>query len=792
MTSLNRTLDSQGDPLPTIGDYICPADEYFEVLMCHLDGSESHNNAKQHRREERQALHELKEHSSKLLIHDSSVTSMLDQMETDDVSAFAAKATAKAEQAVLELELEPPPPPTSKDPPAFKEPSKSLLQYDSSSLAESTATELLEKDVRELETPIPTQMATQTPSPSSHDKKSINITPPSPPPIYTRKNSIADGQLLADTAKWSPVKAASSPLKQRLEQKFRSKLELSTDSSTRSSNDANTSNNNNNSSPRATSSISQVINDSINSATSSQRKKLSPLRTKLENKFKSSPLKASHRSLNMSANHHTTHASTPSPTKRSAASASTPTTATTSFSHLLCGPDTPMAHPWNINDEKNGSVDKKTTQETLDTLLLATVVDDSIVSFTSQQDGDVLESSIVATPNQSYIYPHHHEESQSYIEEGIEQELITMRDDNDRQDLELSCIAIDEQDLHTMQESDGAEWIISPPDSTLSFDRSLNNSFIQEAFADIIAKEMNEEQKKNNDDGIEVPNENDGDDDMAKENKVNSVEEQEATCTTESHRETTVSVSIPGEGADNQVEDAEPNFDGQKEDITPPETTSTSNDASIQQHEPKQDNEQQDGNDVDDDDDEDTPENPQDVSTSLLLQQEQEQYRQQSMQVVTILRNMKRHSSRKVLQQHGIKVLLKATNEHVYLVHVVAKAKGMAVIFDTMKRYPLDRMLQYRALFTLSNMATVETYARDLVVEHDGMNIVVDTMTEFDKDAGMVIAACDLIGRLIQYDDLKQYALDAKAVKVVAGVFGDFKDNDEVLDASRAVMKSLL
>lgn len=161
-------------------------------------------------------------------------------------------------------------------------------------------------------------------------------------------------------------------------------------------------------------------------------------------------------------------------------------------------------------------------------------------------------------------------------------------------------------------------------------------------------------------------------------------------------------------------------------------------------------------------------------------------------QVGAVLRNMNKYPRRKVLQQHGMKVLCEATEDNPSLAGVIVRAKGITIILAAMKRYPFERMLQLRGFKILSNVCGCEASAEAVVLNHDGTPILLVSFNEFCKDVEMVMAACSLFAKLAQHEKLKKPMEDAKAFKAFADSFEDNEGNEELQEAIRGVMKVLL
>ena len=171
-----------------------------------------------------------------------------------------------------------------------------------------------------------------------------------------------------------------------------------------------------------------------------------------------------------------------------------------------------------------------------------------------------------------------------------------------------------------------------------------------------------------------------------------------------------------------------------------------------------------------------THENPQDTQKS-------------DYQVGPVLRNMGKYPGRKVLQQHGMKVLLEASKDPN---SSSAIARGIPTLLATMKRYRFERMIQWRGLVTLKNLCNVELYAEALVFKYKGIPVIVDNMAEYSMDAEMVIAVCGLFDKLCLFGQVRKPCVDAKAVKLLADILeknpGDYKQQQ----ALRQSIKSLL
>lgn len=167
-------------------------------------------------------------------------------------------------------------------------------------------------------------------------------------------------------------------------------------------------------------------------ASHDSKRKLSPLRVKLEEKFKSSPLKGSRPGMEQV------------------------------LSDFLFNPTTTKDSPW---DEAPAN------DSTLDSLLLATV-DESILETTVEKDTfDTGDSSILAVSADMTLTGNHDYE-QSYMEEGIERELSVSR------------IAVDEADVHDVAESEEEMWLALPADDSWQF----NGSFLEVALTNLAAE----------------------------------------------------------------------------------------------------------------------------------------------------------------------------------------------------------------------------------------------------------------------------------------------------------------
>jgi len=177
------------------------------------------------------------------------------------------------------------------------------------------------------------------------------------------------------------------------------------------------------------------------------------------------------------------------------------------------------------------------------------------------------------------------------------------------------------------------------------------------------------------------------------------------------------------------------------------------------------------------------PENPQDTDNP----NDKRDY-----QLGAVLRNMHKYPKRKVLQQHGMKVLMEATNENSNPANMLPRGKGIPIILAAMQRFPFERMLQFRCLRTLCNLSDSEVNAETLVFKHNGIPIIVANMTEYSKDTEMAVTVSSLFAKLGQFRQVKKPVVEAKAVRLLADILEENDGNVKAQEAIRDAIKALL
>jgi hypothetical protein len=269
-----------------------------------------------------------------------------------------------------------------------------------------------------------------------------------------------------DTAKWSPTKAKQHKItiNNTVSQEshnsmspLRTKLEQKFKSSPLKENNATSNDNKNNTSHDLS---------SLSSSTSRASHQLSPLRIKLEEKFKSSPLKTSRRGPGQGQQEsHEEVVLMPNENIEVEKSRSTP-----SLGDLLCGPQ----HPW--DEGKNDSTLETADDSFVEHSFVASAGESSMVLETVEEFViEPLAESILETTNIS-IDIEAILAQQSYVEEGIEREWSQ---DGMERELSLSCILPNETDIHNVAELEEPLWV----ESEWSLE---DESFLEEAISQLV------------------------------------------------------------------------------------------------------------------------------------------------------------------------------------------------------------------------------------------------------------------------------------------------------------------
>jgi hypothetical protein len=275
-----------------------------------------------------------------------------------------------------------------------------------------------------------------------------------------------------DAAKWSPIKAKQhkSTTNNTVSQEshnsmspLRTKLEQKFKSSPLKENATSNDHKNNTSHDLSSSSLSTT-------SRGSSQHQLSPLRIKLEEKFKSSPLKTSRRAPSgqeQQESHEEVVVVMPNENIEVEKSRSTPSL----LGDLLCGPQ----HPW--DEGKNDSTLETADDSFVEHSFVATAGESSMVLLETVEEFVIepFAESILETTNTSIDIEAILAE-QSYVEEGIEREWSQ---DGIERELSLSCILPNQTDIHNVAEPEEPLWV----ESEWSLE---DESFLEEAISQLV------------------------------------------------------------------------------------------------------------------------------------------------------------------------------------------------------------------------------------------------------------------------------------------------------------------
>lgn len=155
---------------------------------------------------------------------------------------------------------------------------------------------------------------------------------------------------------------------------------------------------------------------------------------------------------------------------------------------------------------------------------------------------------------------------------------------------------------------------------------------------------------------------------------------------------------------------------------------------------------------------------------------------------------MEKHSDDEVLQELGLFILANAASSYQVLVPTIVNINGMGKIQEALTLHSDERNIQINGFSLLHNLVcNHKAYAELLVVDYSMTPLIIQRMKDYEDDAGVLLAACNLLKVLSNWANLQMPLLRAKAAfALMRTVSNDDPEHAQVKEASREAIKRLV